>query len=250
MTQKTMYDTIIGTPSTSLTAPFHAGTDSVIHVKDGTFLPVTENTASVWIADRTFLAVIRYTARVGNTLNGVTIVQGTPVEALTATFPIGAVFARPVSQDDMQAIQDNIRDVYAEVDGKLDRQYTATQDGFIAKVDSYDHVLKVMPASAASVTFADITGQPTDNTSLAAALNAKIGKQYTAAEDGYLAKVDPTDHTLKVMAASPASVTFSDITGQPTDNTLLNQALESKLTVREGSIEIGDDANGTYIWTD
>lgn len=62
------------------------------------------------------------------------------------------------------------------LDLKLGTVYSSAEDGYIAKVDSADHKLKVMAAGTTTVAFADITGQPSDNTNLNTALSNKVDK--------------------------------------------------------------------------
>lgn len=115
MTQKTMYNTIIGDYSTVITNQFVAGTDTTMYVEDTSFLPSAPNRCTVKKPGELYLVTIQYTGKTTNTLTGVTVIEGTPSAALSGSFARGCVVSKPLTRDDIKTIQDNIRDLDSSV---------------------------------------------------------------------------------------------------------------------------------------
>lgn len=168
MTQKTMYPTIIGDYVTELTAPYAAGIDTTISVSDTSFLPTAPNTCTIRVPKQLYLVTVRYTGKTLTTLTGVSVVQGEPAAAMTTTFAAGSELSKPLTQDDVQTIQDNIRDLDAV---KISINQGVSQSGKYLRVGADGNVY--CGDRGDSTAFADITGQPTDNAALAAALSLK-----------------------------------------------------------------------------
>lgn len=116
MTKKTMYKTTIGDESSKTTSPFYAGTDTILRVEDTSFLPPAPNRVTLKKEDELYLVTLHYTAKSSTTLTvSQTPVQGKPNGALSGVFPIGSILSKPITQDDIQTLQDNIDDLYNSV---------------------------------------------------------------------------------------------------------------------------------------
>ena len=111
MNQKIMYQTTVGDKTTALTVAFVAGTDETIWVEDSSFFPDAPNTVTIRKIDKSDLVTVKYTGKTRTSLTGVSVLQGDSERALTSTYPIGSDVSKPLTQDDIQTMQDNIRDV-------------------------------------------------------------------------------------------------------------------------------------------
>ena len=115
MTQKTMYDTIVGDIYTEIVVPYTAGISDEIIANDVSFLPPAPNRATIRKADESALVTIAYAEKTTISLKGITVIQSDTQGGLIDTYPEGSKLSKPLTQDDIQTIQDNIRDLYSAV---------------------------------------------------------------------------------------------------------------------------------------
>lgn len=104
MALDTMYPPQVNSPATSLSGTF-VYTDTSMPVTDGTVLLVGTNIVTV--GEGNTAGTFEYTGKSGNTLTGVTFVEG-----YQGTWPAGTVVARRISATDFTAIQTNLNKVY------------------------------------------------------------------------------------------------------------------------------------------
>ena len=104
MALDTMYPPQVNSPATSLSGTF-VYTDTSMPVTDGTVLLVGTNIVTV--GEGNTAGTFEYTGKSGNTLTGVSYVEG-----YQGTWPAGTVVARRISAKDFTAIQANLNKVY------------------------------------------------------------------------------------------------------------------------------------------
>lgn len=110
MTQKPMYPTVTGNPHTIICADYTAGVDTDIYCNDASFLPSAPNLCTILSKDGNSLVTVKYTSVSAHLLSGVTVVQGYPATAVMQVFEVGCTLSKPIEQETIQSIQDNIRE--------------------------------------------------------------------------------------------------------------------------------------------
>lgn len=109
MTLPELYPAQIGSPNTVLTSPYTTG-DTEMNVEDASLLSDAPNLVCL---EGTSEGEFRYTLKSGNTLQGVTVLPGTPV----ATWPTGTNVFRGVAAYDHNSIIEHIRHLEGPVIG-------------------------------------------------------------------------------------------------------------------------------------
>ena len=106
-----MYEQTVGNTGTVLLQPYSAGIDTIIVALDDSVIPTAPNAITITSLDGSKLVTVEYASKSGATLSGLTVVEGNTTAALTATYPAGSTVSRPLCKMDIDAIQDNIRDL-------------------------------------------------------------------------------------------------------------------------------------------
>ena len=121
MTQKNMYTQVVGKEGTTLLRAYVAGTDTSIDTFEAGKTPDAPNAITITSLDGSKLVTVEYTSKSGATLSGLRVVEGNTPAALTATYPAGSAVTRPLCKMDVDAIQDNIRDLDARATANVNK---------------------------------------------------------------------------------------------------------------------------------
>lgn len=151
MTQKNMYTQVVGKEGTTLLRAYVAGTDTSIDTFEAGKTPDAPNAITITSLDGSKLVTVEYTSKSGATLSGLRVVEGNTPAALTATYPAGSAVTRPLCKMDVDAIQDNIRD--------LDARTTRTIDGVsFSGTSPISHYAVCTTSAGTAAKIASITG--------------------------------------------------------------------------------------------